>query len=118
MKDSNKQYLYSIFRQAWQELRSVGNSAGAMLMRTPLPRILILCLGIALIVSLVPLILTLFVIFILVKLFLLVVLNGRNNKVRDTPTEFKQRAWSYKDVDDVEDAQLVRVERVTYRKDQ
>jgi ABC-type bacteriocin/lantibiotic exporter with double-glycine peptidase domain len=120
MKDSNKQYLYSVLRQTWQELRVVGTKAAQVLMRTPLPRVLMLCIGLALLITLIPLILTLFVIFMLVKLLLLVVMvNVRKNRVRDMPAEHNQRSWSYKDMDDVEDAQLVRVERINYRpKDQ
>ncbi len=114
MKNSNKQYLYSVLRQAWQELRALGDKAGQGLMRTPLPRILILCIGLALLITLVPLILTLFVIFMLVKLFLVVVtMSGRSRE--QTATEFKQKQWSYKEA---EDAQFVRVEQISYRQDE
>jgi ABC-type transport system involved in cytochrome bd biosynthesis fused ATPase/permease subunit len=117
MKDSNKQYLYSVLRQAWQELRVMGTKAGQVLMRTPLPRVLMLCIGLALLITLIPLILTLFVIFMLVKLLLLVVMiNVRKNKVSNVHAEQSQRSWSYKDMDDVEDAQLVRVEQINYRR--
>lgn len=114
MKNSNKQYLYSVLRQAWQELRVVGKKAGDALMRTPLPRVLMLCIGLALIITLVPLILTLFVIFMLVKLFLLVVvMNVRKNTVSEVNPGFTQRSWSSQDV---EDAQLVRVEQIPFRR--
>lgn len=110
MKNSTKQYLYSVLRQAWQELRALGNNAAQVLMQTPLPRLLMLCIGIALLITIVPLILTLFVIFMLVKLFLLlVVMNVRSQKAADKPE------WSYKES---EDAQLIRVEQIIYRRDQ
>jgi hypothetical protein len=114
MKNSNKQYLYSVLRQAWQELRALGDKAGQGLARTPLPRILILCIGLALLITLVPLILTLFVIFMLVKLFLLVVTMGGRSHEQTRP-EFKQKQWSYKEA---EDAQLVRVEQISYHRDE
>lgn len=113
MKNSNKQYMYSVLRQAWQELRAVGNKAGQALLRTPLPRILVLCIGLALLIALVPLILSLFVIFMLVKLFLIVVSTSARSR-QQAASEFKPRQWSYKEA---EDAQLVRVEQITYRRD-
>lgn len=112
MKNSNKQYIYSVLRQAWQELRAIGNKAGQALLRTPLPRVLVLCIGLALLVALVPLILSLFVIFMLVKLFLIVVSTSSRQQAA---SEFKPRQWSYKEA---EDAQLVRVEQITYRRDE
>lgn len=112
MKNSNKQYIYSVLRQAWQELRAIGNKAGQALLRTPLPRVLVLCIGLALLIALVPLILSLFVIFMLVKLFLIVVSTSSRQQAA---SEFKPRQWSYKEA---EDAQLVRVEQITYRRDE
>lgn len=81
MKTSTSQYLYSVLRQAWQELRVLGAKASQVLMRTPLPRLLMLFIGLALVLTIVPLVLTLFVVFMLIKLFLLlVVMNMRNVK--------------------------------------
>lgn len=115
MKDSTKQYLYSVLRQAWQEFRVLGDRLGKQLMRTPLPRVLMLCVGLALVITLVPLALTLFVIFMLVKLMLvLVMMGGRNNTQSRSADDFKQKQWSYKEA---EDAQFVRIEQVTYRRD-
>ncbi|MBY0573395.1 MAG: hypothetical protein K2P84_06910 [Undibacterium sp.] len=80
MKSTSKQYLYSVFRQSWQELSSVGRKVGLALQRTPLPRLLILCIGLALLLTILPLVLTLFVAFMLVKLFfLLVAMNLRSD---------------------------------------
>lgn len=81
MNTSTKQYLYSVLRQAWQEMRVLGAKASQALMRTPLPRLLMLCIGLALVLTLVPLVLTLFVAFMLIKLFFIVVaMNMRNGK--------------------------------------
>lgn len=115
MKNSSKQYLYSVLRQAWQELRAVGNKAAQVLMRTPLPRLLMLCIGVALLLTIVPLVLTLFVIFMLIKLFLLlVVMNVRGQKTASDRTMSDRAAWSYKES---EEAQLVRVEQITLRRE-
>lgn len=116
MKDSTKQYFYSVLRQAWQEFRALGDKLGKQLMRTPLPRVLMLCIGLALVVTLIPLALTLFVIFMLVKLFLLmIVMGGRAQRGQNAEQAFKQNQWSHKEA---EDAQFVRVEQITYRRDE
>jgi Flp pilus assembly protein TadB len=115
MKNSTKQYLYSVLRQAWQELRVLGNKSAKVLMRTPLPRLLMLCIGVALLITIVPLVLTLFVIFMLVKLFLLlVVMNVRSQKTASDRTTSDKPQWSYKEN---EEAQLIRVEQIPYRRD-
>ncbi|MFZ6798492.1 hypothetical protein [Undibacterium sp. Di24W] len=115
MKNSTKQYLYSVLRQALQELRVFGTKAAQVLMRTPLPRLLMLCIGIALLITIVPLVLTLFVIFMLVKLLLaLVVINVRSQKAKSGRTAGDKPQWSYKES---EEAQLIRVERIPYRHD-
>lgn len=70
MKNSIGQYLYSVFRQVAQEFRQVGQKVGARLLRTPLPKILMICIAIALLISIIPLLVTLFVAFVLIRLFL------------------------------------------------
>jgi len=115
MKNSTKQYLYSVLRQTWQELRVFGTKSAKVLMRTPLPRLLMLCIGIALLITIVPLVLSLFVIFLLVKLFLaLVVMNVRNPTAESGRTGGDKPQWSYKES---EETQLIRVERIPYRRD-
>lgn len=113
MKTSTSQYLYSVLRQAWQELRALGAKAAQMLMRTPLPKILVLCIGIALIVTILPLILTLFVAFMLIKLLLLLVfVNVGGTKAR---TQESSNRHTYS-TSDVEDVQIIRVEQIDYRR--
>ena len=94
MKSSTSQYLYSVFRQAMHEFRYLGNKFVQALFRTPLPRILIICIGLALLITIVPLVLTLFVVFILLKLLLLlVVLTLR--KTRNNPSELDYQRRNY-----------------------
>ncbi len=113
MKTSTSQYLYSVLRQAWQELRALGGRAAQMLMRTPLPKLLVLCIGVALIVTIVPLILTLFVAFMLIKLLLLLVfMNVGANKV---PRDSSQNRSQYSN-SDVEDVKVIRVEQIDFRR--
>jgi uncharacterized membrane protein len=77
--------------------------------------LLMLCIGVALLITIVPLVLTLFVIFMLVKLFLLlVVMNVRSQKTASDSTTRGQAQWSYKES---EEAQLIRVEQIPYRRD-
>ena len=112
MKTSTSQYLYSVLRQAWQELRALGAKAAQVLLRTPLPKLLVLCIGLALIVTIVPLILTLFVAFMLIKLLLLLVfVNVGGSKARFT--ESNHHTYSNNDVEDV---QVIRVEQIDYRR--
>lgn len=116
MKDTTKQYFYSVVRQAWQEFRAIGEKLGKKLMRTPLPRVLMLCIGLALVITLIPLAISLFVIFMLVKLFLLMVMmGGRAQRNQNAEQSFKPQQWSHKEA---EDAQYVRVEQITYRRDE
>lgn len=94
MKSSTSQYLYSVLRQAMHEFRYLGNKFLQVLLRTPLPRILIICIGLALLISIVPLVLTLFIVFILLKLLLLiVVLTVR--KHRNNPSELDCQRRNY-----------------------
>lgn len=109
MKNSTQQYLYSVLRQAWRELGVLGQKSTQVLMRTPLPRLLMLCIGIALVITIVPLVISLFVIFMLVKLFLLLVVMS----VRKSNYASQKSEWSYKEN---EEPQLIRVEQVVYRR--
>lgn len=61
-------YFYSLGRQTWREFRYMGHKTFEHLLRTPLPRIFLLCLGIALICILLPLTISLFVAFLLLKI--------------------------------------------------
>jgi uncharacterized membrane protein YjgN (DUF898 family) len=74
MKNSTRQYLYSVMRQANQEFQLFAKKLGATLLRTPLPKLLIIVLGAALLMSMIPLVLTLFVVFLLLKIILSLVL--------------------------------------------
>lgn len=109
MKNSTQQYLYSVLRQAWRELGTLGQKASQVLMCTPLPRLLMLCIGIALVITIVPLVISLFVIFMLVKLLLLLVVMH----VRKSNPSDQSAKWSYKED---ETPQLIRVEQVVYRR--
>lgn len=114
MNSSRQQYLYSVLRQAWKELRGVGRTAMAALMKTPLPKVLLLCIAIALFLTLVPLILTLFLAFMLIKIFLVLLFA---NVHKDT-TQYRESSTPnspWKRDMDVEDAKLVRVEEIEYR---
>ena len=94
MKSSTSQYLYSILRQALHEFRFLGIKFLQLLLRTPLPRILIICIGLAMLITIVPLLLTLLVVFVLLKLLLLmVVLTVRKN--RNNPSELDYRRRNY-----------------------
>jgi hypothetical protein len=85
MKSTSKQYLYSVFRQAMGEFRILGTKAMQLLMRTPLPRLLVLLIGLALILTIVPLLLSLFVVFILIKLLLVLVFMNVRKHNADGP---------------------------------
>ncbi|MDE2429678.1 MAG: hypothetical protein KGM99_13215, partial [Burkholderiales bacterium] len=70
MKNATSQYLYSVFRQAMHEFRYYGNKFAQMLLRTPLPRVLVACIALALLITVIPLVVTLFVAFLLLKIML------------------------------------------------
>ncbi len=73
-KSETSQYLYSVLRQAGKEFRRYLDIAQAMLMRTPLPRVLLIFVGIILLLAVLPLLLTLFVLLMLIKIFIVVLL--------------------------------------------
>lgn len=97
MKSSTSQYLYSVLRQAMHEFRYLGNKFLQVLLRTPLPRILIICIGLALLITIVPLLLTLFVVFMLLKLLLLVVvLTVRKHRNNPSELDYQRRNYERK----------------------
>lgn len=97
MKSSTSQYLYSVLRQAMHEFRYFGNKFVQALLRTPLPRILVVCIGLALFITIVPLVLTLFVVFILLKLLLLiVVLTVRKHRNNPSELDYQRRSYDNK----------------------
>lgn len=100
MKNERQQAMYSVLRQTWMEMRAAARKALGMLQKTPLPRVLVFVLGLAILFAIVPLMLTLFVVFMLVKLlFLLIVVNGQRQ-----PAEMPARTstWRNQDFEDVE----------------
>lgn len=95
MKNTTGQYLYSVLRQAAHEFHYYGKKFAQMLLRTPLPKILVVCVAMVLLVTLIPLVLTLFIVFLLLKLLLvLVALVIRNN--RRNPSELNYSRRTYK----------------------
>lgn len=81
MKNATKQYLYSVCRQAAHELTYFGKKFLNVIMRTPLPRVLMFCVAIAILMALLPLVLTLFMLFLLLKcLILLIALSIRQQR--------------------------------------
>lgn len=74
MKNSTRQYLYSVLRQAKQQFLVIAHKLSPILLRTPLPKVLIVVLGVVLLISMIPFMLTLFVAFLLLKIFLALVL--------------------------------------------
>ncbi|MBC3910978.1 hypothetical protein [Undibacterium umbellatum] len=85
MKSSTSQYLYSVFRQVSQEFRQIGQKFGMRLLRTPLPKILIICIALALFITIIPLVITLFVVFVLIKLLLGVATMGAGQNRGNPP---------------------------------
>lgn len=83
MKDSTSQYLYSVFRQAFQEFKIVGLKLLEFLKRTPLPRVLVFCIALALLITIIPLVITLFLIFFLLKL--LISMTASTNMAKQEP---------------------------------
>lgn len=84
MPNPTSQYLYSVARQVLQEFRYWGGRAYAQLAKTPLPKIAIIALAILLIMMLIPLALTLFLLFFIVKLiFTLAVVSPRQAQKPD-----------------------------------
>lgn len=93
MKNSTSQYLYSVLRQAMHEFKYMGKKFTQILLRTPLPKILIVCICLALLITIIPLVLTLFVVFVLLKLLLLIVVLTVRKHRRD-PSELEYHRHS------------------------
>lgn len=92
MKSSTSQYLYSVFRQVSQEFRQIGQKFGMRLLRTPLPKILIICIALALFITIIPLVITLFVVFVLIKLLLGVATMGTGqNRGKPPQSQYVER---------------------------
>lgn len=92
MSKETRQYLYSVIRQAAHEFKNLGARMLDGLMRTPLPKLLIVCIGLFLLVTLIPLMLSLFVVFLLLKLLLIVIVLAVRSS-RRTPPEL--RYWRH-----------------------
>lgn len=75
MKNDAGQYIYSVLRQAFQEFKIIANKSLAFLKRTPLPNILVWCIALALLITIIPLVISLFVIVVLIKLMMLLLSN-------------------------------------------
>ena len=94
MKSSTRQYFYSVLRQAIHEFRYLGKRFLQLILRTPLPRILIILIGLGLLITIVPLLLTLFVVFLFLKLlFLTVVLNVRKHRNNSSELDYQRRKY-------------------------
>ncbi|CAN5687072.1 hypothetical protein BH11PSE12_BH11PSE12_16350 [soil metagenome] len=79
------------------EFRFYGNRAVQLLLRTPLPRLLIACIAVALLITLIPLVLSLFVVFLLLKLLLLVVvLAVRKGRQHPSELDYSRRPFQRK----------------------
>jgi hypothetical protein len=76
MSNRFSQYLYSVVRQAAQELKLFAQFLSQALSKTPLPRVLAIFLAILLLLSLIPLILSLFIVIVILRV-LLGLLNGK-----------------------------------------
>ena len=87
MSDRFSQYCYSVCRQAAQELGEVAAMIGRRLARTPLPAIIIWAICLLLLISLIPLMVTLFITLVVLRLLL-----GAFSKqpVRPAPTRNRQ----------------------------
>ena len=97
MKNSTTQYLYSVLRQAVHEFKYMGKKFFQILLRTPLPRILIACIALALLITVIPLMLTLFVAFVLLKLLLLiVVLTVRKHRRNPSQLQYQRHYYDRK----------------------
>lgn len=78
MKNSSRATMAELLRDVAQELAGLLTCASRELMRLPLPRLMLVCLGLAMALTILPLALTLFVVFLGLKLlFLLAVLAVR-----------------------------------------
>jgi len=77
------QYMYSVLRQVTQEFRQFASKCALAMLRTPLPRIFVICIAIALAISLIPFVLSLFVLFVLLRVFLGLLKTPQQNRTYD-----------------------------------
>lgn len=90
MKTSTSQYLYSIGRQAWHELKYLSKKVINFILQTPLPKVLAVCILIAIALVLLPMVLSLFILFLLVKCFIvLVALSVQRQRGRPSQLPFQ-----------------------------
>lgn len=88
MNNTKKDELLSLLRQSFHEFAYLCRRAARVLAQTPLPRLLVVCIGLALLITILPLALTLFAIFLLLKvLTLCIVLATR--RARRQPRQLK-----------------------------
>lgn len=89
MTTNNSNNIYLFFKLCVEEFAYLIRSGLRFLERTPMPRLLIVCLALAIFISVLPLALSLFVLFVLLKLLgALTVFNVRKN--RQAPARLKQ----------------------------
>ncbi|MBC3884392.1 hypothetical protein [Undibacterium griseum] len=69
MKHPFGQYMYSVLRQLSQEFRQFASRAALASLRTPLPRIALILLALMIMLSLIPLIITLFIALFAFRVF-------------------------------------------------
>lgn len=101
MKNSTSQYLYSVLRQAFQEFKVLGVRFLEFLKRTPLPRVLVFCIALALLITIIPLVITLFVIFFLIKLLLVMMAtNNASQQRKEKNYEDVEIIYPRKKIDD------------------
>ncbi|MBR7792839.1 hypothetical protein KDM87_09555 [Undibacterium sp. FT147W] len=77
------QYMYSVLRQVTQEFRQFASKCALGMLRTPLPRIFVICIAIALAISLIPFVLSLFLLFVLLRVFLGLLKTPQQNRTYD-----------------------------------
>lgn len=88
MKHMQKDELLSLLRQSFQEFTYLCRKAARILARTPLPRLLVACIGLALLITILPLALTLFLVFLLLKVLVLCVVLA-TRKARRQPRQLE-----------------------------
>ncbi|MES2070467.1 MAG: hypothetical protein V4488_08980 [Pseudomonadota bacterium] len=71
MKNSSRAAITELLREVVQAFAGLLAYGGRALMRMPLPRLMLICLGLAMALTILPLALSLFVVFLGLKLLLL-----------------------------------------------
>lgn len=99
MKSSTRQYLYSVCRQAAHEFTYFGKKFLNFIMQTPLPRVLMVCVALAIMITLLPLVFTLFIVFLLLKcLLLLIAFSIRHQRGKPRQMQYARRSGYASDV--------------------